>query len=226
MRSASTAPPHINSYKIPNHVALIDEIPRKVSGTASSICSARRAWWISSLGGDERRDSTPHPRPGWQARRRPGWRRSGSEPDQSQKTGSRPRSRACPVRRRSPGEAATTAARKHRASAVACGQTRPRRSGHSGATESRQSPNPEPARQGSRTLGCLCRVASVARHNGPAGHLPSWIAGDRNVAFAIAPRMPELAIPFLGKHSCGRGARDDSCWAEAKAAPVQSGPTC
>ena len=27
MRSASTAPPHINSYKIPNHVALIDEIP-------------------------------------------------------------------------------------------------------------------------------------------------------------------------------------------------------
>ena len=36
------------------------------------------------------RDSTPHSRPGWQARRRPGRRRSGSEPDQSQKTGSRP----------------------------------------------------------------------------------------------------------------------------------------
>ena len=67
------------------------------------------------------RDSTPHSRPGWQARRRPGRRRSGSEPDQSQKTGSRPRLRACPVRRRSPGEAVTTAARKRRASAVACG---------------------------------------------------------------------------------------------------------
>ena len=93
---------------------------------ASSICSARRAWWTSSLGGDERRDSTPHSRPGWQARRRPGRRRSGSEPDQSQKTGSRPRSRACPVRRRSPGEAATTAARKRRASAVACGHRQPR----------------------------------------------------------------------------------------------------
>ena len=109
MRSASTAPPHINSYKIPNHVALIDEIPRKVSGTASSICSAKRAWWASSLGGDERRDSTPHSRPGWQARRRPGRRRSGYEPDQRQKTGSHRRSRACPGRRRSPGEAATTA---------------------------------------------------------------------------------------------------------------------
>jgi hypothetical protein len=47
--------------------------------------------------GDERRDSTPHSRPGWQARRRPGRRRSGIEPGQSQKTGSRPdRRRACP----------------------------------------------------------------------------------------------------------------------------------
>ena len=93
---------------------------------ASSICSARRAWLISSLGGDERH-STPHSRSGWQARRRPGRRRSGCEPDQSQKTGSRPRSRAGPVRRRSPGEAATAAARKRRASAVACGHSQPRR---------------------------------------------------------------------------------------------------
>ena len=39
----------------------------------------------------------------------------------------RTRSRACPVRRRSPGEAATTAARKRRASAVAYGHRQPRR---------------------------------------------------------------------------------------------------
>ena len=32
LRSASTAPPHIHSYEVPNHVAPIDEIPRKVHG--------------------------------------------------------------------------------------------------------------------------------------------------------------------------------------------------
>jgi hypothetical protein len=40
-------------------------------------------------------------------------------------------------------------------------------------------------------------------------------AHDWFVAFAIAPRTLGPAIPFVGEHSSGRGARHGSCWAKA-----------
>jgi hypothetical protein len=42
-------------------------------------------------------------------------------------------------------------------------------------------------------------------------------ADDCCGAFAIARRTPGLAIPFVAKHSYGRGARHNSCWAKAQA---------
>jgi hypothetical protein len=49
---------------------------------------------------------------------------------------------------------------------------------------------------------------AVRRRDGP-----DRARDERSVAFAIAPRTPGPAIPFVGKHSSGRGARHSPCWA-------------